>query len=59
MIRNQEEGMSFCDAETPTANPTGSAKSTPMATLPSEGVDQIDWENLFRYAAVSVVSTLQ
>ena len=59
MIRNQEEGMSFCDAETPTANPTGSAKSTPMATLLSEGVDQIDWENLFRYAAVSVVSTLQ
>ena len=51
MIRNQEEGMSFCDAETPTANPTGDAKSTPtpMATSISEGADQIDWENLFRY----------
>ena len=37
--------------ETATANPTGSAKSTPTprATLLSEGVDQIDWENLFRY----------
>ena len=51
MIRNQEKGMSFCDAETPTANPTGDAKSTPtpMATSISEGVDQIDWETLFRY----------
>ena len=51
MIRNQEEGMSFCDAETPTANPTGDAKSTPtpMATSISEGADQIDWETLFRY----------
>ncbi len=37
--------------ETATANPTGSAKSTPTprATLLSEGVDQIDWETLFRY----------
>lgn len=51
MIFNQENGMSFCDAETPTANPTGDAKSTPtpMATSISEGVDQIDWETLFRY----------
>ena len=51
MIRNQEKGMSFCDAETPTANPTGDAKSTPtpMATSMSEGADQIDWETLFRY----------
>ena len=51
MISNQKEGMSFCDAETPTANPTGDAKSTPtpMATSISEGVDQIDWETLFRY----------
>ena len=37
--------------ETATANPTGSAKSTPTprATLLREGVDQIDWETLFRY----------
>ena len=51
MISNQKEGMSFCDAETPTANPTGDAKSTPtpMATSMSEGADQIDWETLFRY----------
>ena len=51
MISNQKEGMSFCDAETPTANPTGDAKSTPtpMATSLSEGADQIDWETLFRY----------
>ena len=51
MIFNQENGMSFCDAETPTANPTGDAKSTPtpMATSMSEGADQIDWETLFRY----------
>ena len=51
MIHNQQAGMSFCDAETPTANPTGDAKSTPtpMATSMSEGADQIDWETLFRY----------